>query len=454
MVIYLSAVIGVLLLFGHADCQSKPDVVAFTKGQTSHLHLAQGETVPFNKEITNFGATFDSTNAFVCNVAGLYAFHFHALTRSGSEIWLEIFKNGNYIASEYASTTGDYAGAGQGLLLHLTEGDRVYVKAHDNYDNAIYGAGDEDYSTFTGVLIRPGIFENLQNNDDAFGFTVGLDHHVVLDGDKVKYNVTITNVTSSVGSGGYDANTGDFTAPRTGLYIFHFHSLARSGQQLYLDMYHNDQYVESAYGFKSDSFADAGNTVILYLHGGDKIYIKGSDNEAVQLFGDPTQIYNTFSGALLSGTYTPQGNQVPPPEVAFSVGSTINLNGNSSSDHKIKYDRIFTNLGNAYNPNTGVFTCRYSGIYVFHYHALSQLDKPVYIDLYHNYLYVDSLYGHNPGGYAAGSNTAVIELLSGDTVYLDESSYNSWEYGGIYEVYSTFSGYFLAPQFNYHAVIG
>lgn len=72
--------------------------------------------------------------------------------------------------------------------------------------------------------------ENLQNNDDAFGFSVGLDHHVILDGDKVKYNVTITNVTSSIGSGGYDPNTGDFTAPRTGLYIFHFHSLARSGQ--------------------------------------------------------------------------------------------------------------------------------------------------------------------------------------------------------------------------------
>ncbi|KAJ8319976.1 hypothetical protein KUTeg_001563 [Tegillarca granosa] len=405
---FLSTVLGVLSLFGLA-------------GQTAHLHLAQGETVPFNKEITNFGATFDSTNAFVCSVAGLYAFHFHALTRSGSEIWLEIFKNGQYLASEYASTTGDYAGAGQGILLHLVEGDRVYVKAHDNYDNAIYGAGDEDYSTFTGVLIRPGIFENLQNNDDAFGFSVGLDHHVVLDGDKVKYNVTITNVTST---------------------------------QLYLDMYHNDQYVVSAYGFKSDSFADAGNTVILYIHAGDKIYIKGSDNEAVQLFGDPTQIYNTFSGALLSGTYTPQGNQVPPPEVAFSVGSTVNLNGNLTSDHKIKYDRIFTNLGNAYNPNTGVFTCRYSGIYVFHFHALSQLDKPIYIDLYHNYLYVDSLYGHNPGGYAAGSNTAVIELLSGDTVYLDESSYNSFEYGGVYEVYSTFSGYFLAPQFNYHAVIG
>ena len=57
----------------------------------------------------------------------------------------------NMILIQYS----DYADAGNTAVLKLIVGDRVYVKAHDNYDNAIYGQPGEIYTTFTGELVFP-----------------------------------------------------------------------------------------------------------------------------------------------------------------------------------------------------------------------------------------------------------------------------------------------------------
>lgn len=72
---------------------------AFTKGQTSNLHLTNGQRILFNRKITEFGANFDTEGAFVCQTPGLYAFTFYALSETGKELWLEMMKNGQLIAS-------------------------------------------------------------------------------------------------------------------------------------------------------------------------------------------------------------------------------------------------------------------------------------------------------------------------------------------------------------------
>lgn len=53
----------------------------------------------------------------------------------------------------YAYTYADYADAGNAAILHLNAGDRVYLKAHDDYDQTLYGADGEIYTTFTGELL-------------------------------------------------------------------------------------------------------------------------------------------------------------------------------------------------------------------------------------------------------------------------------------------------------------
>ena len=115
---------------------------------------------------------------------------------------------------------------------------------------------------------------------------------------------------------------------------------------------------------------------------------------------------------------------------------------------------MFINHGLGFDTRTGKFTARVGGVYVFHFHALSHSDKPIWIDLYHNFIYVNSIYGHVPSGYVTGSNSASLELLQGDEVYLDIKSHDTALYGTPDQIYCTFSGYLLAPLSPHLPVIG
>lgn len=84
---------------------------------------------------------------------------------------------------------------------------------------------------------------------------------------------------------------------------------------------------------------------------------------------------------------------------------------------------------------------------------MSHPGKPVWIDLYHNYKYIDSLYGHVPNGRAAAGNSASLELSAGDRVFLDIGGHDSWLYGQRDEVFCTFSGYLLSLTSDYHPTI-
>jgi hypothetical protein len=134
-------------------------------------------------------------------------------------------------------------------------------------------------------------------------------------------------------------------------------------------------------------------------------------------------------------------------EISFSVGLTHHFTGPN-----LIFDRIFSNRGGLYNPTTGYFTAKESGIYVFHFHALSRSDSEIWADLYRNYHYIDSLYGKSNGEFAAGSNAAVLELVSGDAVFLKSRRSTSSYYGAADQVYCTFSGYKL--NFDEETVIG
>ena len=49
------------------------------------------------------------------------------------------------------------------------------------------------------------------------------------------------------------------------------------------------------------------------------------------------------------------GQETGTSEIAFSAGLTHHVAVNGGQ--RVKYDRIFTNVGSAYSPTTGVFTC-------------------------------------------------------------------------------------------------
>lgn len=71
-------------------------------------------------------------------------------------------------------------------------------------------------------------------------------------------------------------------------------------QAFWLELYHNGEYVNSAFGHTVSSYAYAGNSAILHLFSGDQVYIKARNNYQVDLYGASNQVYATFSGTRLS----------------------------------------------------------------------------------------------------------------------------------------------------------
>ena len=64
---------------------------------------------------------------------------------------------------------------------------------------------------------------------------------------------------------------------------------------MFLDLYLNDRYINSAYGQAPHTWADAGNSAVLDLHKGDKIRIKARPTESVILYGGTDEVYCTLS---------------------------------------------------------------------------------------------------------------------------------------------------------------
>ncbi|XP_063442987.1 uncharacterized protein LOC134723298 [Mytilus trossulus] len=430
-----------------ATVYSANDAVAFTKGLASHSHLTKGEIIPFDRNITVINAVFTGDGKFQVQTPGIYSFHFHALSRNDEEIWMDLYKNKEYIVSIYAYTFNDWSDGGNTVILELQKGDLIFVKAVDDYNNWIYGAADEVYTTFSGELVVP---ETTAASSDKIAFCVSLTHNVTLNGDRVIYDKIFTNV-----GNGYDPNTGVFTVSVTGLYMIHYHALAELGETMWLDLYHNDKYINSAFGAAPSTYADHGNSAILDLHAGDKISVNGKPGNTVIIYGDASdeQLYATFSAFLISpalhGAPASVGTNRQVP--AFSVGLTRDVDSTQTglTTNNVIFDRVWTNQGGVFNMATGVFTAKIHGVYVFHYHALSDKNTEVLIDLYHKDKYIDSLYGHHSNGWAGGSNSATLELSVDDTVHLDMAVNSTTAMSGApNDIYTTFSGYLLSPITN------
>ncbi|XP_059210159.1 complement C1q-like protein 2 [Centropristis striata] len=111
----------------------------------------------------------------------------------------------------------------------------------------------------------------------------------------------------------------------------------------------------------------------------------------------------------------------------------------------LMYKTVITNIGNAYNPSTGIFTAPVSGLYYFtiFYHAGGQ--SVAHLTLYKNNEVIVITSDHTSSEFDTadnGGNAAFVQLQSRDQVYV-RMDLNAYVWGN--DHHTTFSG-FLVTQ--------
>ncbi|XDV25799.1 hypothetical protein PO909_029655 [Leuciscus waleckii] len=133
-------------------------------------------------------------------------------------------------------------------------------------------------------------------------------------------------------------------------------------------------------------------------------------------------------------------------EIAFSASlmqSSSGYIGPFTSDFTLNYRNVFTNIGNAYNPITGVFTAPLKGAYMFRISVLGLGPTPSGASIYKNGERVVTAYDYRLQHDLNSSNGVVLILEVGDVVYVRLGS-GARIYDNQYN-HSTFSGFLLFP---------
>lgn len=129
----------------------------------------------------------------------------------------------------------------------------------------------------------------------------------------------------------------------------------------------------------------------------------------------------------------------PKQTVAFTAAVTsLSSTWNSGI---LMFDVVITNVGNGYNPSTGVFTSPRKGTYVFYVSALEYLQQYLGLEIVLNNVPKVRLIGESAAAYQTGTNMVVLNLTAGDSVWV-RHHHGKGYYSHTVPV-TTFSGFLL-----------
>ena len=107
----------------------------------------------------------------------------------------------------------------------------------------------------------------------------------------------------------------------------------------------------------------------------------------------------------------------------------------------ILFDKVWTNVGNGFNPKTGKFTAPQSGLYQFSGTVMSAKNTLLYVFLFKNDKPTVSFYAGV--GYDTGTINMVFKLQKGETVYMKHHSNTQTIYSDS-SVFCVFSGFLIS----------
>ena len=113
-----------------------------------------------------------------------------------------------------------------------------------------------------------------------------------------------------------------------------------------------------------------------------------------------------------------QPTTVPAESVAFFAYLSTH-NDASSSHHILAFDKVITNIGNAYHANMGAFIAPRSGIYVFIWTVRMNGHNYHTTELVHNNTVVNAIY-LNPQKYRRYCHWHCYRTLKGKTCLLEQ----------------------------------
>lgn len=166
----------------------------------------------------------------------------------------------------------------------------------------------------------------------------------------------------------------------------------------------------------------------------------------------PARVFSPLPGAmllLLLGLLSPgacwalgpAGLGSPELRSAFSAARTTSLEG--TSEMAVTFDKVYVNIGGDFDAATGRFRCRVPGAYFFSFTAGKAPHKSLSVMLVRNRDEVQALAfdeQRRPGARRAASQSAMLQLDYGDTVWLRLHGAPQYALGA---PGATFSGYLV-----------
>uniref|UniRef100_UPI003AAFF27E cerebellin-1-like n=1 Tax=Centroberyx gerrardi TaxID=166262 RepID=UPI003AAFF27E len=135
------------------------------------------------------------------------------------------------------------------------------------------------------------------------------------------------------------------------------------------------------------------------------------------------------------------------PQVAFStsLANSGEVYKGPCTDKTLVFKQVFSNTGNGYDQNTGIFTAPVNGLYYFSFSTYGYNTHLMGAILMKNGIRQVSTYeDRSADGSDSSSNAVILQLADGDEVYME-----LWENARVFDNlngHTTFSGFLLFPM--------